>query len=155
MKCFSKQVWCVLALGIVLCGLTQAGARAQEPSTQVADVVKQFIEAQHTFDLTAITRLTAPTYVEISPLGEVDPREKMLGFYTPDKKQPAPATAVDTPDVRLYGDTAIATTKLGFDAPGPDGNAVKREMRAVFLVHREGGMWKLVSAQYTGIRSKR
>ena len=49
-------------------------------------MLQALVVAQETFDATQLDQLLAPDYIEISPLGEVDPRAKVLGFYAPDKK---------------------------------------------------------------------
>ena len=64
-------------------------AREDAPAA-VAALAGKFLEAQRSFDLPAIRALTAENYVEVSPAGELDDREKMLGFYAPDKKTQAP-----------------------------------------------------------------
>ncbi len=50
-------------------------------------------------------------YIEISPVGEFDAREKVLGFYKPKLKPPADKTSatIETTDfsIRNYGKFAI------------------------------------------------
>jgi ketosteroid isomerase-like protein len=124
--------------------IAAAPAVAATPqATSPADVVSSFIAAQRGFDRPALERLTAPDYVEISPIGEVDPREKMLGFYTPDKRQPTPEIVTTERDVRVHGDTALVTARLSI---GP------RAMRGVYVARRDAGVWRLISAQFTPIR---
>lgn len=110
-----------------------------------AAVVDAFVAAQGAFDQATLAQLTAPDYVEISPLGEVDPRDKMLGFYAPDKKQPYPPITASERDVRVTGDLALVTSRLAFG---------ERALRAVFVLRRDAGKWLLVSAQFTPIRVK-
>ena len=98
--------------------------------------------------------LTTDDYVEISPIGEIDPRDKMLGFYDPAKKVEGPAMTVSDTNVRMVGrDTAIAVTTISYSLPGKDGSRAV-SIRAVFVAERDGRMWKLASAQYTPIRTK-
>ncbi|RDE07407.1 nuclear transport factor 2 family protein [Sphingomonas aracearum] len=117
-----------------------AEAKASDP----AQLVDAFIAAQRSFDQAALARLTAPEYVEISPLGDFDPREKMLGFYAADKKQPVPEITVSEREVVMLGDTAIVTARL---AIGP------RAVRAGYVAHKDKAGWRLVSAQFTPVRT--
>ncbi|AQR75717.1 hypothetical protein BXU08_06565 [Sphingomonas sp. LM7] len=126
----------------------------QDPAAQEALVrlVGDFVRAQQSFDVPRLTALTAPDYLEISPVGEVDSREKMLGFYAPDKKSNAPAVEIVEPVVRMFGDTAIVIARLAYTVQVPGQSPRVMALRASFVARREGGSWKLVSAQYTGIR---
>ncbi len=119
-------------------------AAAPTREQAVTSLVDAFVAAQGAFDQAALARLTAPGYVEISPLGEVDPREKMLAFYAPDRKRQAPPLVLDERAVRLFGDTAVATARLSFG---------RAAMRAVHVARRDGSGWRLVSAQFTPIRT--
>ena len=67
-------------------------------------------DAQRTFDQAAMDRLLTDDYVEVSPVGEVDSRAKVLSFYTPEAraKGPQPSSVVlDEPNIRTYGDSAV------------------------------------------------
>ena len=131
------------------------------PATQQAaadgpiiDVVRAFVTAQHDFDLATISTLAAKDYIEISPLGEVDPREKMLGFYAPDKKSAAPPMQLGQMTVtKLDVNAAIVITDISYNL-GDEGSARSVSYRAAFVLVHTAGRWKLVSAQYTPIRAK-
>jgi ketosteroid isomerase-like protein len=130
-------------------------ARLVAKQGPVVEAVRAFITAQHDFDLAKVKALTTDDYVEISPLGEVDPREKMLGFYTPDKKVAAPALQMGDATVTMVGDrAAVVVTSMSYDIAGPGQPARTVSLRAVFVAERTGGVWKFVSAQYTPIRAK-
>ena len=136
---------CALAFGLFALGR----AAAQPPQQQaLTELVHSFEEARHDFDLLTITRLVASDYVEVSPLGEVDPRDRMLGFYVPAKKVPAPPMALSELAVRSFGDSAAVLGKLTYTVPGHP-----LELRVTYLAHREVSGWKLVSVQYTGIHA--
>jgi ketosteroid isomerase-like protein len=116
-------------------------------SNAAADTVQKFLDAQAHFDVPALRGLTADQFVEISPLGEVDPREKMLGFYAKDAPPGAPVPVIDERQVRVFGDSAIVTVRITFTV-----NAQARSLRSTFVTHKEGGQWKVVSAQHTPMR---
>jgi len=136
----------VIAVALSSGALSAAPAMAAPAADKdPAAVVDAFAAAQAAFDPTALAQLTAPDYVEISPLGEVDPRDKMLSFYAPDKKQPYPPVTMSERTVRVTGEVALVTSRLAFG---------ERALRAVYVVRRDAGTWRLVSAQYTPIRVK-
>jgi len=56
---------------------------------EINTLLRQFAEAQKNYDARVLDEILAPDYVEISPLGEVDPRAKVLGFYAPENKERA------------------------------------------------------------------
>lgn len=147
----------------LLCGLIVAPliflhagpASAQDGAgVSVVNLVRNFIEAQRTFDVPALKALTAENYVEISPVGELDEREQMLQFYLPGKNTSQPVVVVDKELTRLLGDAAIHIATLTYTWTA-EKQARVFAVRATFVAHRVGSGWKLVSAQYTGIRPRK
>ena len=126
--------------------LLAAASPIAGPQAEVTTLVDRFLAAERAYDAAALARLVTPDFVEISPIGEVDGRDRFLSFYTPDKRQPAPDVAVDERGVRLDGDTAIVTMRLSY---GP------ASLRAVFVARRRAGGWALASTQFTPIRPPR
>ena len=72
---------------------TFAQAALADDAADVLNLVRQHVAAQTQFDVPALAALTADNYVEVSPMGEVDTREKMLAFYAPEKKTATPVIA--------------------------------------------------------------
>lgn len=149
----------MLSLAVLILNLVApVAARAEQSAgadAQVAGVLQALVVAQETFDATQLDQLLAPDYIEISPVGEVGPRAKVLGFYAPDKKAvgPIPRLALDQITTRVYGETALAIARVSFSPPSASQPA--GSMRAVFVLRAVGGRWLLVSSQYTPIREKR
>jgi len=121
----------------------------------VKAVVRQLIDAQIAYDVKKLDSLFTADYIEISPLGEFDPRAKVLGFYAPDQKPPATMniSVEDTEySIRNYGKHAVAIVRLNY-AMSADGKPMPpRSIRATFVLQKEKDSWKIASAQYTGIR---
>ncbi|MRX11207.1 DUF4440 domain-containing protein [Pseudoduganella sp. FT25W] len=128
-----------------------SSAFAAPADAELVALVKRHAEAQATFDLAALKAITADNYAEVSPVGEVDSREKMLSFYAPELKRPAPQLQVDEPQVRVLGHSAVIYTRLTFTMGSGD-TARTFAMRAGYVAQFKDGKWLLVSAQYTGIR---
>lgn len=132
---------------------TQAVA-AEVPSNPLAELVRAHAEAQRNFDQARLQALTTDDYIEVSPVGELDSREKMLTFYAPDQQRPAPAVQVEAPVVRMMGangDMALVVARLVYTMEA-EGQARSFAMRASYVAQKKGHVWKLLSAHYTGIR---
>lgn len=119
-------------------------------------LVTQMADAQTAFDAGALGRILTTDYIEISPAGEFDPREKVLGFYKPELKPPAgviPKVELSDFSIRNYGKFAVIIVKLSYMTTVGK-TMPPRSMRATFVCRREKGGWKIASAQYTGIRTQ-
>lgn len=146
-----------LMCALLFAGLIPPPALAQ-PSTDAAvvAVIQSLVTAQETFDTARMEAVLAPDYIEISPVGEVDPRAKVLGFYAPEKKPAAgtvPHLTLDEITTRSSGDTAVSIARVRFTPPGASAPA-GAGMRVVFVLRSSGGEWRIVSSQYTPIRLK-
>jgi uncharacterized protein (TIGR02246 family) len=123
---------------------------------EINALLRQFTEAQKNYDAAKLDEILAPDYVEISPAGEVDPRAKVLGFYSPEKKSARQGELVsyelDEITTRIYDDTAIVVARLPFTMKTPDGQTMSRALRCTFVCRKTRGKWRIASAQYTGIR---
>lgn len=146
-----SQYLAMPCLVLVLGCAAEANAAPDSATSALIELVQRHAEAQRDFDQAALQALTADSYVEVSPAGEVDSREKMLSFYAPAQKRPAPQLQVDEPVVRVLGDTAVILAKLNYNM-GAEGQARSFAMRAGYVAQLKDGKWRLVSAQYTGIR---
>ncbi len=150
MKTFSLRVlklsFLILA---VLCGFTSV-ASAQEKTDQIR-LVERHIKAQAEFDQATLSAITHSKFVEISPRGEQDEREKMLSFYESDKKTKAPEMTIKEVSKRDFGDTQLIVMLLGYQIPVQD-QVRQVQMRASFVTCKENQEWKICSAQYTPVR---
>ena len=120
-------------------------------------VLKQMADAQTAFDAPALDRIFTADYIEISPAGEFDPRDKVLGFYKPSAKPPlgTPTVALDISDhsIRIYDKFAIVIARLDYVIKNGETILPPRGMRITAVMRKEKGAWKIASTQYTGIRS--
>ncbi len=133
-------------------GLAQTG-----DENALKSVVKTMVDAQTSYDAKTLDKILTSDYIEISPVGEFDPREKVLGFYTPEAKTAAAGmTATVTADehsIRNYGKIAIVIVRLNYEMTANGKPLPPRSIRVTYVVKKEGNSWKIASAQYTGIRS--
>jgi len=137
---------------ISACAVLMSSAQAATDGvTSVTELVQRFTKAQAAMDAPTLAALTADNYVEVSPVGEVDPREKMLTFYAKDEKRVLPAMMVEDSTTRMLGDTAVVIAKITYSHV-IEGQPRAFSLRSTFVAEKIGGTWKLVSAQYTPIR---
>jgi ketosteroid isomerase-like protein len=138
--------------------LSSVSVLAQKPKDDesLKNLVKQMTNAQTNFQPDALDKILTTDYIEISPVGEFDPREKVLGFYNPEMKPPAAkmSATVEATDfsIRNYGDFAVVITKLNYTMTSEGRSLPPRSIRATIVCRKEKGAWKIASAKYTGIR---
>jgi ketosteroid isomerase-like protein len=142
---------------VFILGSTAAFAQTKD-ETAVIGLVKQMTGAQIKYDAAALDKIFTPDYIEISPKGEFDPREKVLGFYKPENdpgdkfKAAVDATASS---FRQYGKIAVLIVQLNYIMTADGKSLPPRSMRATFVCLKDKGQWKIASAQYTGIPPKK
>lgn len=96
--------------------------------------------------------MMAPEYQEVSPVGEVDSRARVIGFYAADKKSAAPPMTITETVARPVGTIGVVTMRIAYSMPGKDGQMQTRALRAGFVARRIKGDWQFVSLQFTPIR---
>lgn len=116
-------------------------------------LVKKAVAAQENYEPTVLDKIYASDYVEISPKGEIDSREKAIGFYKVENvenvRAKTPRYILDEFQVRRYKDFAMIISKfsIGFKTdtqkpPSPVG-------LVLYGLRKEKGEWKIYSAQFT------
>ena len=141
-----------ITLALMVSAASVQAQDAQRSTDPVLALVQRFSDARAHFDARALNALLTPDYVEVSPRGEVDRRQAVLGFYAADKASPVPPMTYDTQDVRRYGDTAIVIGSAAFSVPAPTGGAMTRTVRVTYVERRIGERWLMASTQYTGVQ---
>lgn len=140
----------ILSLGA---GVSQAQSKDDQA---LKSLVNLLINAQTTYDAKTIYSILTADYIEISPVGEFDPREKVIGFYNAEAKAAAAgvtATVEATEhSIRNYGKFAVVIARLNYTMTAGGKQLSARSIRATYLMKKEKDVWKIASAQYTGIR---
>ncbi|TPG10403.1 nuclear transport factor 2 family protein [Sphingomonas oligophenolica] len=153
--------WWLAASAVLMAMASPANAQSADAAPAdpaLVRLIEDQAKAVVAFDQPTLAALTAPDYQEISPVGDVDARAAMLGFYAPENKVPAPTVAVSETSVRRIGDLALMTARITYTMVPPTGAAATsppptRALRGGYVARRYGTMWKLVSAQFTPIRT--
>jgi hypothetical protein len=120
-----------------------------DDEADIRSAIEQFLRAEREYDRASLEKLTAAAYVEVSPLGETDPRDRFLGFYDAAQKQDAPTMRIAYEHVNIFGTTAAVLVTLSYDFAGRS-----RQVRASYVLHRYTSGWKFVAAQFTGVQTK-
>jgi uncharacterized protein (TIGR02246 family) len=145
----------LIITAIVIFAFT-AVAQTNKDDAAIQAVVQKLVVAQTNYDQKTLDGLFTPDYIEISPLGEFDTRDKVIGFYSADQKpDPAKMTAsVEVTDlsVRSYGNFAIAIARFNYTMTAEGKPLPPRSIRATMVLKKQKNDWKIASAQYTGIR---
>jgi ketosteroid isomerase-like protein len=150
----------MIAFMLALLAAVGQGTPATKPASPVDDVTAQtrrYFEAVGHNDVAVLERLLAQDYLEVSPLGQVDKRAQVIGFYLiaaraqTGQAAELTAVAVDELSVRIYGDVAVAVAGESFTM-NVAGKPVARPMRSTLVWHRVGGAWTLVSSHHTTVR---
>ncbi len=143
----------------LLVTITAVSAIAQSPNKDEAtfkSLIKQLTDAQIAYDAAALDKIFTADYIEVSPVGEFDPREKVLGFYSPEAKAAAGkmSAKLDVTDfsIRQYDKFAIVISKFTYLLENEGKPLPPRSMRVMTVFRKEKNGWKIASAQYTGIR---
>lgn len=112
--------------------------------------------AQTEYDAKKLDSILTADYIEISPLGEFDTRDKVLGFYSAEAKAAAGAmkamVEVTEFSIRDYGKSAIVIARLNYTMTVDGKPLPPRSIRATYVMRKEKSAWKIASVQYTGIR---
>lgn len=119
-------------------------------------LVKKMTDAQSNYQPEVLDKIFTADYIEISPVGEFDSREKVLGFYKPELKPPAEkmsaTTEIDEYSIRNYGKFAVVIARFNYTITSDGKQMPPRSIRATIVCRKEKNDWKIASAQYTGIR---
>jgi len=145
-----------LSLFAILLSSTFLVQAQPKDEAAIRTAIDAMTTAQSAYDAAALDRLYTSDFIEISPVGEFDPRAKVLTFYTPAEKEKAAGVSVEVAEdfrsIRIYDDTAVAIVELTFTMSKDGRAAPPRKMMATVVLREEHDKWKIASVQYTGIR---
>jgi hypothetical protein len=160
-KFFRYTMASIIAILIVTFSVSAQKQPKQSKDDPVLKLlVQQMTVAQSKFDPATLERIYASDFIEISPVGEVDPREKTIGFYkpetNPERDKIKMSVTSDEFLIRSYDNFAIVIARITFAQVGNEQSARPPfSIRVMLVCRKEKGTWKINSAQYTGIRPPR
>lgn len=118
---------------------------------QAKNIVEQHVKAQLAFDVDTLNQLTHSRYFEISPAGEFDPKEKMLGFYAKKGNGPRPELHISDWEVRELTTSTVISARLNYKMQLGE-QTRQFSMRASYVLCQESNVSKVCTAHYTPIR---
>lgn len=143
-----------IILSFLLFGVTSSSFAQKGETSSLESLIKQHVDAQTAFDRARLDEITSADYIEISPVGEFDPKAKMLDFYKSEMKPNGieVGTRLSEFSTRAYDKFGVVIVRIDYTMTRGGSPMPPRSMRATFACRKEKGGWKIVSAQYTGIR---
>ena len=145
-KRWGLLVWFVAALW------TSLLHAAELDPEQAKALVQQQVDAQLAFDANTLQRILHDSYLEVSPVGEIDTKAKVVAFYDPAKKRSGPVATLSDLNVRVYQQTAVVTGHVVFAMTMPDGKENRFTMAGSWVIAEQEGAASIVSAHYTPVR---
>ncbi|MDM7924174.1 MAG: nuclear transport factor 2 family protein [Pyrinomonadaceae bacterium] len=150
-----KTTTAAFALILALSAFVLAQSNSKN-ETAIKAVIAAMAKAQTEFDAKALDSIFTADFIEISPVGEFDPRAKVLSFYTSEAKAKSGVVEVSIEpiyrSIRVYGDTAVVIAEFVYSTSRDGKEMPARKMMMTAVGRKESGKWKLASVQYTGIR---
>lgn len=130
----SLPVICVCLLSLIA-----AAQLAKTPQDQVTDGTSKWLKAVSTGDRTALNAIMDSHFVATTPAGDVIAKNRLVPDDPARPVQQLPPLQLDSPLVRVYGDTAVLMGRLkSSDNSG-------QVLNGTFVYARQKGAWKLVA----------
>jgi hypothetical protein len=145
----------MLAIGTVMIWPAFVAAAPQgKDERSILAATTALEQARTTWNPQAMAIVMAADYVEISPIGDVDEREEVLGFYSAEAKvsagNPTNTLTISEERVRLYGNQAVVILKEAITVSGDKPRLVV--FRVSVHLRKIGKKWMVDTLQYTGER---
>lgn len=130
-----------------------AFSQTKKDDEVVISVAKKAVEAQENYDPATLGKVYASDYIEISPKGEIDVREKAIGFYkvadVEKAKSKTPRYILDEFKVRHYGKYAIVISRFSVGSKTDSQQKPNPVGLVIYALRKEKAEWKIYSAQFT------
>lgn len=148
----------ILLLSMLCPTSSLAGAGHSDAETTVMAVVTRFVHAQTDYDQPLLEEVLALDYTEISPLGQVDSRSEVIGFYGKEAAKNAAASGMSQTAelgeivIDIGSDRARVTAR---EEVIVDRRGTKRStsFRVSLFLQKSGAGWRIQGAQYTPIHA--
>jgi hypothetical protein len=121
---------------------------------KVIELIQKFDSAKVSFDPETLSKVLADIYVEVSPTGEIIPRQQFLALYIPQHKTSSnPNLSSHRWNVKTIKDTAEVLSQVEYDIKTSENTTEHVMLRVLYVAHLYGDDWKLISVQYTPINT--
>lgn len=129
-----------------------------QSNAEIESVIKQYAQAAIDYDAVTIDRLFLPEYIEISPLGEFDSREKTIGYYrVPAEKRPKFKITFEIKEMNIrYPAKNLAVVIFRQEVTLHTGEKpTTLPFRQTSVLRKERDGWKFFSNHVSGIRERK
>lgn len=128
----------------------------QNNDAKLKSLVRQMLDAQVGYDAVTLDKIYAADYVEISPVGEYDSREKAIGFYkpeaTPNRDKIKRVVEAGEITIRDYGKfRRCHRPRNSFAHRRRQQPRSTVSFPTTFVCRKEKGDWKIASVHNTGM----
>jgi ketosteroid isomerase-like protein len=151
-----RFVWVSLAALLFFCAPGRAHALLPHPDRhevrhEIENVEKTWRNALLQGNVAAMDALLADDYIAITPNGILQSKEQALASIRSGSLR---FKSIDLSDrkIRLYGKTALVTSRAEVSGTGPDGNMSGSYRFTRVYVKDSHGVWRIVSFESSRIR---
>lgn len=114
---------------------------------------REWNEAYPRLDIDALGRIIADDWLCIDGAGRRITKRQLLERVSSAPNFPA-SHVFDETDLRLFGDAAVVTGRLSFDAPDDEGRTMRASQRYTRVYARRGGRWQAVATHVTAVKDE-
>ena len=128
------------ALSVCLLLCFAVASRAQQSAQdEVVQLTRNWLKGVSTGDRAGLNAIMDPRFIATTPAGDVLTKERLVPDDPSQAVQQLPAMEVDSPLVRVYGDSAVLMGRLKSVADA------KQVMNGTFVCAKRDNGWKLVA----------
>jgi hypothetical protein len=127
-----------LSACLLLCFAVVSTAQ-QSAQDELLQTTRNWLKGMSTGDRAGLNAIMDPRFIATTPAGDVITKERLVPDDPTQAVQQLPALELDSPIVRLYGDSAVLMGRLKAAAD------VKQVLNATFVFSRRDNTWKLVA----------
>ena len=127
-----------LSVCLLLCFAVLSTAQ-QSAQDEVVQLTRNWLKGVSTGDRAGLNAIMDPRFIATTPAGDVLTKERLVPDDPSQAVQQLPAMEVDSPLVRVYGDSAVLMGRLKSVADA------KQVMNGTFVYAKRDNGWKLVA----------
>jgi len=127
-----------LSACLLLCFAVLSAAQ-QSAQDEVLQTARSWLKDMSTGDRAGLNAIMDPRFIATTPAGDVLTKERLVPDDPTQAVHQLPALELDSPIVRLYGDTAVLMGRLKSVADA------KQVLNGTFVCSKRDNAWKLVA----------
>jgi hypothetical protein len=123
----------------LLLSLAILSAAQQSAQDEVVQLTRNWLKCISTSDRAGLNAIMDSRFIATTPVGDVLTKERLVPDDTSQSVQQLPAMELDSPLLRVYGDSAVVMGRLKAVADA------KQVMNGTFVYAKRDNAWKLVA----------